>query len=320
MNTGLRITAFAAALAAAFGLAYGVGGGVGEISLESGGAAHEGHASTPPDGGGGTAAPGGLQVSERGYTLDLRTPAVAAGRSTELRFAIVRDATGRALTSYQEEHTKELHLIVASRDLTVFRHLHPRRAADGTWSAPVTLPRAGAYRVFADFTPGGGEGLTLGTDLTASGAYSPAPLPAPAGTAEVDGYRVSLRGRPVPGRGSELTLTVTRNGEPVRDLQPYLGAYGHLVALRSGDLGYLHVHPNGEPGDGTTPSGPDISFTTTAPGAGTYRLFLDFRHAGEVHTAAFTVRAGRPAQRPDASTPPSPYPSEEPGKHSGHGH
>ncbi|GAB1339509.1 hypothetical protein ACE1SV_60990 [Streptomyces sp. E-15] len=68
MNTGLRITAFAAALAAAFGLAYGVGGEVGEISPESGGTAHEGHASIPPDGGGGTAAPGGLQVSERGYS------------------------------------------------------------------------------------------------------------------------------------------------------------------------------------------------------------------------------------------------------------
>lgn len=161
---------------------------------------------------------------------------------------------------------------------------------------------------------------TIGTDPAASGAYSPAPLPAPAGTAEVDGYRVSLRGRPVPGRDSELPLTVTRNGEPVRDLRPCLGAYSHLVALRSGDLGYLHVHPNGEPGDGTTPSGPDVSFTTTAPGTGTYRPFLDFRHAGEVHTAAFTVRAGRPAQRPDASTPPSPHPSKEPGMHSGHGH
>ncbi|MFF4715827.1 hypothetical protein ACFY2V_31205 [Streptomyces eurythermus] len=319
MNTGLRITAYAAALAATFGIAYGVGGGVGEISLRTESAAHDGHPGATPGGkpaAGPAAAPGGLQTSERGYTLDLRTPAVTAGRKTDLRFAVVRDATGRPLTAYQEEHTKELHLIIASRDLTHFQHLHPTRAADGTWSAPLTLPRAGIYRVFADFTPDGGEGLTLGADLTASGAYAPAPLPAPATTAEVDGYRVGLRGRLSPGRDSELTLGVTRDGKPVRDLQPYLGAYGHLVALRSGDLGYLHVHPGGEPGDGRTRPGPDISFTTTAPSTGTYRLFLDFKHAGRVHTAAFTVRAGRPAERPDTSATPAP----ESGAHSGHRH
>lgn len=200
MNTGLRITAYAAALAAAFGIAYGVGGGVDEISLRTESTAHDGHTGATPGGksaagAGPAAAPGGLQTSERGYTLDLKTPAVTAGRKTDLRFAVVRDATGRPLTAYQEEHTKELHLIIASRDLTHYQHLHPVRAADGTWSAPLTLPRAGVYRVFADFTPDGGEGLTLGADLTASGAYAPAPLPAPAATAEVDGYRVGLRGR-----------------------------------------------------------------------------------------------------------------------------
>lgn len=54
----------------------------------------------------------------------------------------------------------------------------------------------------------------------------------------------------------------------------------------------LHVHPNGEPGDGRTDSGPEISFTATAPSVGAYRLFLDFQHQGEVRTAAFTVHAG----------------------------
>ncbi|GAA3137852.1 hypothetical protein [Streptomyces echinatus] len=317
MNTGLRITTFAAVLAAAFGIAYGVGGGVGEISLQAGSTAHDGHADAVRGvgrGPGPAAAPGGLQTSQGGYTLDLKTPAVTAGRSTDLRFAVVRDATGRALTAYQEEHTKELHLIIASRDLSLFRHLHPTRAADGTWSTPLELPEAGAYRVFADFTPRGGEGLTLGADLTASGTYRPAPLPAPGTTTVVDGYEVSLRGRLAAGGDSELTLSVARNGEPVRDLQPYLGAYGHLVALRSGDLGYLHVHPHGEPGDGTTRPGPAISFTTSAPSPGSYRLFLDFKHAGEVHTAAFTVRVDRPAQQPDTSATPSSA------HHTEHGH
>jgi hypothetical protein len=81
---------------------------------------------------------------------------------------------------------------------------------------------------------------------------------------------------------------VSRSGRPVTDLDPYLAAYGHLVILRAGDLGYVHIHPVGTPGDGTTPAGPRITFNAEVPTAGDYRLFLDFQHAGQVHTAAFT--------------------------------
>ncbi|MET9394149.1 hypothetical protein ABZY20_27720 [Streptomyces sp. NPDC006624] len=307
MNTGLKITTFAVALAATFGTAYGVGRGVDPVVADNPPEHRDAHASPAAkqqegDGHAGHDTPpaGGLQISEGGYTLDLRTPRVTAGQRAELRFT-VRDADGRAVTAYQREHDKELHLIVASRDLDTYRHLHPTRAADGTWSTPVDLPRAGGYRVFADFTPEreDARNLTLGTDLAVSGPYRPKELPAPDTTAEVNGYEVRLDGALRPGRAGELKLKVSRDGKPVTDLQPYLGAYGHLVALRSGDLAYLHVHPNGAPGDGTTRPGPGISFTATAPSAGSYRLFLDFKHDGEVHTAAFTVRAGEAATGQD---------------------
>ncbi|MEV2227439.1 hypothetical protein AB0H69_02485 [Streptomyces phaeochromogenes] len=306
MHTGVKITAFAAALAATFGTAYGVGQGIDPVVADREPASHDTHAepSPEPEGGGGHAehesAPegqslpaGGLQISENGYTLDLKTPRIEARQRADLRFTI-QDEKGRAVTSYKREHEKELHLIVASRDLVTYRHLHPTRAADGTWSIPVELPRAGGYRVFADFTSAkkGAENLTLGADLAASGPYEPKGLPAASTTAKVDGYEVKLAGGLRPGAAGELELNVSRDGRPVTDLQPYLGAYGHLVALRSGDLAYLHVHPNGEPGDGKTKPGPGISFTATAPSPGAYRLFLDFKHQGVVRTAAFTVHAG----------------------------
>ncbi|MFF7114767.1 hypothetical protein ACFY91_21045 [Streptomyces albogriseolus] len=323
MKTGLKITAFAAALAGAFGTAYGVGQTFDPVVAERPPAHEERHPSGAGESEhGGTAAaqaPGGLQISEGGYTLDLDTPAVTAGERAELRFT-VRDADGRAVDEYRREHDKELHLIVASRDLVTYRHLHPERAPDGTWSTPVDLPRAGGYRVFADFTPDrpGAENLTLGADLAASGPYSPRELPRPSATARVDGYDVKLTGALTPGRAGELRLTVSRDGKPVTDLQPYLGAYGHLVALRAGDLAYLHVHPEGEPGDGTTRPGPHVSFTATAPSGGSYRLFLDFKHNGVVRTAAFTVEAGKATPEKPAST--SPGHTESPGHSDGHGH
>lgn len=299
MNNALKITAFATALAATFGTAYGVGKGVDPLVTAEDRPAqqHGGHPGGEEGGAKAAAAdhaPGGLQISEGGYTLDLETPVVRAGDRSEIRFA-VKDDSGRKVTAYQREHGKELHFILASTDLTQYRHLHPVRAADGTWSTPVDLPEAGGYRVFADFTPAasGAENLTLGADLAVSGDYRPAALPAQGATAEVDGYRVALGGDLRAGRSGELKLTVSRNGRPVTDLQPYLGAYGHLVALRSGDLAYLHVHPNeGGPG-------PVVSFTATVPSAGAYRLFLDFKHEGKVRTAAFTVRVAEPGDGGD---------------------
>ncbi len=321
MNTGLRITVFAAALAATFGTAYGVGGTVDAISPEPEGGAHSGpggHVAAGHEeasGGHEAAAPGGLEISQGGYTLDLKTPRIEADRKAELRFAVVQDSTGRKVTAYQREHGKELHLILASRDMSVYHHLHPVRAADGTWSTLVDLPKAGSYRLFADFRPRGGEALTLGADLAASGTYEPAELPERNSTARVDGYEVKLDGDLTPGKASEVALMVNKDGKPVRDLQPYLGAYGHLVALRSGDLAYLHVHPNGEPGDGKTQPGPEVSFTATAPSAGAYRLFLDFQHEGTVRTAAFTVRARGAADEPEKPSQAGPAEAE-----AGHAH
>ncbi|MFD6416572.1 hypothetical protein [Streptomyces sp. NPDC060194] len=315
MDNALRITAFTAALAAVFGTAYGVGGAMDPVAADSraaGEGAHDpasdGHrepdegGGRAPEGGGRDDAAGGLAVSEGGYTLALDTPRVRAGARSELRFSVL-DARGRKVTAYDTEHGKELHFIVASRDLAVYRHLHPSRAADGTWSVRTTLPEAGGYRALADFRPAKAEGVTLGADLAVAGPADPAPLAPASRTAVVDGYRVRLSGTLRPGVEGELGFTVTRAGRPVTDLQPYLGAYGHLVALRSGDLAYLHVHPNGGPGEGTSEPGSEVSFTATAPSTGSYRLFLDFRHEGKVRTAAFTVRADSAAD-PGAETSP----------------
>ncbi|MFF5187262.1 hypothetical protein ACFY30_26455 [Streptomyces sp. NPDC000345] len=281
------IGAFTAALAAVFGAAYGIGAAFGPGSPPPAPAAHgEAHSGAARPTG---LTPAGLQVSEGGYTLDLATKSLPAGRPGTLRLT-VRDAHGDPVTAYETEHTKQLHLIIASRELTAYRHLHPTRAADGTWSARVGLPAAGSYRVLADFRPEGAEeGLTLGADLTVTGSYAAEQPPPPSATTTVDGYTVTLGGSLEAGEESDLAFTVERGGRPVTDLQPYLGAYGHLVALRSGDLAYLHVHPHDEARAGRM-SGPEVSFAATTPSAGTYRLFLDFKAGGAVHTAAFTVR------------------------------
>ena len=276
-----HVLGFLVGCAALFAVALGVGRLVGPVAAEPEDPA--GHAM----GADAVAATdhhdvGGLQASVDGYTLRLGTSAPTVGR-TPLRFTIA-GPDGHAVTAYDEQHERDLHLIVVRRDLTGFQHVHPTLdTGTGEWAVAVDLT-AGAWRVLADFAPAGAEPLVLGADLLVPGEFAPEPLGADRLDARVDDYDVTLGGSLAAGRETMLTATVLRDGVPVTDLQPYLGAFGHLVSLRDGDLGYLHVHPDEDSGPG-----PAISFHTEFPSAGRYRLFLDFRHGDVVRTAAFTV-------------------------------
>ena len=136
----------------------------------------------------------------------------------------------------------------------------PPRAA-----VPLKLPVEGSYRVFADFTTGG-ERRTLGIDLTATGG----PLP----YAWWDSiYAVELH-----QQGDRLVFDVRGDSGPVQT-QPYLGAGGHLVVLREGDLAYIHAHAEQN----------ELAFDVPFPGTGRYRLYLQFKVAGTVQTVRFEV-------------------------------
>ncbi|WP_442930172.1 hypothetical protein [Micromonospora sp. LH3U1] len=229
--------------------------------------------------------PGGLAVSSAGFTLAPLATEFVANHPGQLRFQ-VRDVQRRPVTRFAVVHDKPMHLIVVRRDLSGYQHLHPTMAADGTWSVPLTLAEPGVWRAYADFTVvadnGAQTAVTLGTDLVAPGGYQPRSLPGPATSTTVDGFTVGYQGTPQAGATVPLTFRVDGVGGAA-PLERYLGAYGHLVALREGDLGYLHVHPEPELVDG------QVKFWLTTPGPGRYRLYLDFQVGAAVHTAEFTL-------------------------------
>lgn len=313
MNTAAKVAAFVTALAAVFALALGAGRWFGPDEEPATAGSHDGHGAEEPD----TAQPpdsaadipGGLMISQDGYTLALAESDAAAGDDVPVRFTIT-GPDGEAVTAYDVEHEKQLHLIAVRRDFTGFQHVHPELSSDGTWSTALDLT-PGQWRLFADFKATDAEALTLGADLAVAGAYEPVDQTADSRTAQVDGYTVTLDGDLSAGADAKLTLTVEQDGKPVADLEPYLGAYGHLVALRTGDLAYLHVHPDGAPGDGTTQPGPDVVFYAAVPSAGSYHLYLDFKHQGVVRTAAFTVSTSGAEAEP---------PTDPSGAESGDGH
>ncbi|MEV6235751.1 hypothetical protein [Lentzea sp. NPDC051838] len=305
MNTATKVAAYAGALAIVFGGAWAAGAAVGPVGGETKPDAMEHGVEQPASAA--SKLPPGLSVADNGYALNLAQTTLPAQTQQSFSFKI-GTAAGGTVTEFAVEHEKKLHLVLVRRDGSGFQHVHPEMAADGTWSVPLTLPAAGSYRVFADFKPENGAKTTLGADIQVAGAYEPKQFDEDTRESAVDGYVVRLAGDLTAGAESSVTVTVTKDGKPVTDLQPYLGANGHLVALRAADLAYLHVHPQDGPG-----AGPDVKFMVEVPTAGRYRLFLDFQHEGKVRTAEFTIAtAGTAAPQPTGTT----TPKEE----DGHGH
>ncbi|MFP5375696.1 MAG: hypothetical protein ACLGIO_02800 [Acidimicrobiia bacterium] len=282
MTGGAKLAAYALVLAAVLGGGAALGAAAGPLDVGGGDghAASGGHGDEPAAGGSGRLPAGGLLVSQDGYTLVPEDRLADAGR---FAFTVV-GPDGRAVERYDTVHDRDLHLIVASRDLARFAHLHPERQAGGRWAVELPALGPGWYRAFADFRPAGADQLTLGVDLVAPGSVEAPPALEPRRTDRVDGLDVELAGDLAAGEEAVVTVTVRRSGEVVTT-DPYLGAAGHLVALRQGDLAYLPVHPLDD-----EPAG-RVRFAVEVPSPGAYALFFDFLVDGTVRTARFALEA-----------------------------
>lgn len=214
--------------------------------------------------------------------------AVQADRPSDVHIRIT-DAAGQAVKEFELNHEKKMHLIVVSQDLSYFSHIHPEYRGEGEFAVGTTFPNGGAYKVFADFVPKGGSNTTLGEWVNVGGETKGAE------TIEADSTRTKV----VDGKEIELAMSGAkaneevklsfnivdaRTKEGVRDLEPYLGAVGHVVILSDDAEQYLHVHPIDE-----TATGPKAEFMTTFPQSGTYKIWGQFQQDGKVFTVPFVV-------------------------------
>ena len=285
LSPAARLGAFGVGLAVVLAAAVGLGRVTGDVAqaqdapaqdsaapaeAQHGGDAHGGD---QHDASAAAPAAGGTSLSADGLRLDVPTTILPPLQAVPFTFRVLGE--DGPVEQYDLEQGKRMHLVVVSRDLSRHAHVHPELGADGTWTTPLTLA-PGAYRAVVDFSTGG-QRTSLAVDLAAPGPLTPEPLPPPSTTASVDDLRVELE-----RDGQELAFTAyDAAGRPVVP-EPYLGARGHLVAFRAGDLAYAHVHPAGEDGATTT-------YEAELPGPGLYRLFLELQVDGVVRTFPFTL-------------------------------
>ena len=196
---------------------------------------------------------------------------------------------GLSLTDYITEQTKDLHLYLVRTDLAVFRHLHPTLGPDGTWSAPVTLPEPGDYRVIAEFVArdagGNGDHVLLGKTVTVPGAWAPDEVSS--STVGDDGIvSVEIDGDTAVGTSGRLDIAARDSrGRPVQ-LGTYLGTFAHVTGFHRRTGAVVHMHPLGQPDVDDT--GTRLTFHTQFDRPGEYVCFVQLRVDGFLHTIPVT--------------------------------
>lgn len=246
----------------------------------------------------------GMQIPEVRVDLSV-TPTAKPGTPVTLQFAIRNTKDNSVVKDLEILHEKPFHLIMVSQDLSWYAHEHPQITANGDLTLNFTFPEAGNFVLYGDFKPRGKAGEVIPIALRVEGEAPKAVVLKEDNLAvpkNVDGFEVKLTTTPSlqHGDSAKLAFRITKNKKPIADIETYLGAGGHLVGVSEDTTRFLHAHPAGHEAGGQghahheapakAKHGPNLEFATTFPRDGLYKIWLQFQHAGKIHTAPFVVR------------------------------
>ena len=223
-------------------------------------------------------------------TLHVRTDPTSpdAGKPVMLKL-MIHGPDGKAVKDFAVVHEMKVHLIIVRDGLDTFAHLHPVVDEAGNITATYTFPTGGTYRLFADHQPTGGSAATAEAEVKVAGEAPPLPplKPDVPGVAKGDGLdaKVSVSGVKAGGMGTIRFEIADKAGKPVADLQPYMGARGHLVVISQDGKQYVHAHPADEKGAVDV-----VAFGVHFPLTGLYKGWGQFRRGGEVRIVPFVLR------------------------------
>ncbi len=259
------------------------------------------------------------RVSVTPEGMELEGGRIRPGVESTLRFRITAP-DGKPVTLLEIVHEKLLHLLMVSNDLAWFAHEHPTIQADGSFTLAFTFPHGGAYTLYHDFTPPRVGMQVVPVEIQVLGDSPPAaPLTVSKSRAQtVDGYTVELRtASPVKSiQMQSLAFRVSRAGGPVRDLEPFLGAMGHLIMISQDRKNFVHSHPleplKGNSSERELPNGPEVVFNAQFPVPGLYKAWGQFQHQGRVITAPFVFEVLSPIGA--SAKPLESAPGKQPGR------
>lgn len=199
---------------------------------------------------------------------------------------MIHDQSGQMLKDFEVVHDKQIHLIMVRDGLDEFAHLHPSVDSDGNFAVSHTFDNGGTHHVFVDYKPVGKAQATVQGKLIVGGEAPTAKPLTPNVPGRVESGEV-LAEITMDGSGASPVIRFTlldSSGNPIADLQPYLGAMGHLVVIATGADQYVHAHPLE-----SKPVSNIVEFEVHFPNPGVYKLWGQFQRNGKVQTIPAVV-------------------------------
>lgn len=250
-----------------------------------------------------------MATADYGLRITTEPGVVKAGEKIKFRIAVTHPLTGEPVKEFGEVHDRLFHLFIVSRDMKQFFHEHPTPQKDGSFTIEHVLPQAGHYMLFSDFMPIGGGPQLISTPIVTAGfdgdiASSWPNLKSDTSLIQTANHTVVEMqvnpGQLIAGEESDIPIHMTdeKTTQPVKDLQRYLGAWGHAMMLSEDMTEHVHSHPE-ETLEGTEikeGGGPDLVFHALFPKPGHYRIWLQFQRNNVLSTMPFTVRVYRPGE------------------------
>ncbi|MEJ7698895.1 MAG: hypothetical protein WKF71_04510 [Pyrinomonadaceae bacterium] len=188
--------------------------------------------------------------SAKAFSVDFKAEPteIKAGTQTTLVFT-VKDKQGGVVKDLQIVHEKPMHLLVVSKDLAEFYHVHPEQNADGSYRLSHVFPNGGDYKLYADFTPKDAVQVVEQIDVKVAGTERAKVALQPDASFEksVESLKVLMKPSAEIKAGQELTLDFqafdASSGKPATDLQNYLGEIAHFVIISEDMKDFVHAHP-----------------------------------------------------------------------------
>ena len=250
-----------------------------------------------------------MATADYNLTLTTEPKVFKAGEKVRFRIAVTHPLTGEPVKAFGEVHDRLFHLFIVSRDMKQFFHEHPTPQPDGSFTIEHVLPQPGHYVLFSDFMPIGGGPQLISTPVVTAGfdgdiaSSWPNLKPDTSFVQTANHTVVEMQVNPgqlIAGEEADIPIHMTDEGtkQPVKDLQRYLGAWGHAMMLSEDMTEHVHSHPE-ETLEGTEikeGGGPDLVFHALFPKPGHYRIWLQFQRNNVLSTMPFTVRVYRPGE------------------------
>jgi DMSO/TMAO reductase YedYZ heme-binding membrane subunit len=238
------------------------------------------------------------------FTVSFNKPeTIAPGQLVPLSFQVYDAANGYPVREYGKVYDKFIHMIVVNEQLNYFAHLHPDSNDQSQFVISTSFPADGIYHIYLNFQPYGAieQQFAFAIKVGTPAPVIPSTIADDTTTKTVNGLSIRLLTNK-PLRASDLslgteTLTYTltdSSGKPVKNLKPYLAAFGHLSMINVETYDFIHVHPNNQtvPGPNDS-SGPDVQFLPLGLYGpikpGTYKLFSEFNPDNHLITSEFTI-------------------------------